>query len=410
MSADHRVRVSGVLGSLLFPAIGVIAGVTAFAVLYFGWPAVIPGLDAPRQAPRPQATDRAGAGPSAVRGLQVVAGDGAITVSWQPPADASAAAAYVVEAVPDDGDLETRRCATTARSCVVGGLTDGALYNVAVRTEDDAGALSAPQRAEETPRPDLLVASSSALWLDAADPATLDLASAWPAAGTAALASPASGAMSGAVGSVLRWHDKSGRGIVASQPAAAARPLLSVLGKRAALMFAGAQNLTFDGSQLPSGSTESTAFVVVREDDPHAPSSCFAHVLAWGANRTGQARAVLKGCSTNMAYLDTFDTWTAMKPAKPWPTGQVALLTATVTRSAVEVRMNRRPDYTWPIPAATPLVTGIRQAAAIGGAPWWRDSAGWIGLIGEVIVLSGPLGTGDRNRVEQYLARKWGIP
>jgi hypothetical protein len=167
--------------------------------------------------------------------------------------------------------------------------------------------------------------------------------------------------------------------------------------------------MTFDGSGLPSGSTSSLVFVVVQLDDPHPAASCFEHVLAWGSAQPGAARIIHKGCETPWAFTETYGTYTAMKPTRPWPVGRMAMLSANITKHGVDVRMNGSPDYSWKAPANVPTNTVPQKTAMIGGAPWWGAQAGWPGLIGEVIVLSGEISTTERGKVEQYLIRKWNI-
>jgi hypothetical protein len=376
----------------LFPAVGVVAGVVAFTILYLVWPADVAGPVSGRAAASSAArsTETPLSGLAQVRDLKAVTGSRAVTVSWTalsgPPG-----ISYVAKAVPEDAQLETRTCTTSAGSCVIDGLTNGAPYTIEVRIQDGDGALSAPQLAAATPRPDILASESSALWLDADDTSAFG--------GSAATAGAP----------VSEWHDKSGRGSVVTQAATTAQPLVAVLGKRRALKFSGSQSLAVADSRLPSGTDPSTVFVVVRLDDVDAAKSCFEHVLAWGSAQPGAARILHKGCSTLMAYVETYGTGTTITPTKAWPIGRTALLSASITKSGLDVRMNGSPSYSWTAPADVPTNTASHQPFTVGGALWWGGSAGWVGLIGEVAVLSGAVSPADRNDVEQYLVRKWSI-
>ncbi|MER7278454.1 fibronectin type III domain-containing protein [Dactylosporangium sp. NPDC000244] len=80
--------------------------------------------------------------PDAVTGVSVVAGDGSVTVSWQPPGILRAGVTgYTVTANP--GGLS---CTTTGTSCTVAGLTTGTGYTVTVQATGPGGdaPLSAP--------------------------------------------------------------------------------------------------------------------------------------------------------------------------------------------------------------------------------------------------------------------------
>ena len=83
----------------------------------------------------------------APRGVRVVAGQGLVTVSWQPPSDngGSKVTKYVVTAIPG-----ARTCSTSGSSCRVTGLSGGKTYtfNVVARNGSGAGepATSKPVR------------------------------------------------------------------------------------------------------------------------------------------------------------------------------------------------------------------------------------------------------------------------
>ncbi|WP_322767505.1 fibronectin type III domain-containing protein [Frankia sp. Cr1] len=390
MMVDHASRKPRSSEKLLFPVVGVVTGLLTFAGLQFLWPlkAAAPKASetiataAPTQQPQKS-------GPLPVLDLRTDTGNGAVTVSWT--ISSGVQGSYITKAIPEDKKLETRECTTLARSCVIDGLTNGASYTIEVRSEDNERALSAPRLSQAMPHPDILASESSALWLDANDTSTVGDSAAEPG-------SP-----------VSKWRDKSGRGYVAAQTEPPAQPLVTTLGKLRALKFSGNQNLTFGDSRLPSGSEPSTLFVVARLDDPNAAASCFEHLLAWGSAQPGGARIVYKGCSTPMGYVETYDTNKTMQPTKEWPVGKMALLSATVTKAGIGVRMNGSPSYSWATPSDVQTNTAPRQTVMVGGAPWWKTQAGWVGSIGELVVLSGEISTGQQAEVEQYLIRKWSI-
>jgi hypothetical protein len=318
-------------------------------------------------------------------GLRVVAGDGSARVSWTAPAGVRGPR-YVVSAVPDNTALPQSGCVTAALSCVIGGLADGVTYTVRLDAGDAAGAVIAPALAEVTPYPAVLASRASALWLDADDiPA---------AAGTP----------------VSFWPDGSGQGNNARQAQAGNQPVLSTLGSHKAVRFSGSQNLLMDGDRLPSGTTPSVIFAVAQLDDPRAAADCYEHLLSWGTAITGEARMIYKGCSTTLAYAETFNTYPLMHPRYAWPQGRPVLVTAEITGSGISVWMDGSLDYSWRNPPGVVTDTVPQETAMVGGALWWGDSDGWVGRIGEIVVLSGNVSAQNVRTVDEYLLRKWGIP
>ena len=74
---------------------------------------------------------------NAPRGVRVVAGQGSVTVSWQPPSDngGSKVTKYVVTATPG-----ARSCSTSGSSCRVTGLSGGKIYTFSVVARNGVGA------------------------------------------------------------------------------------------------------------------------------------------------------------------------------------------------------------------------------------------------------------------------------
>jgi hypothetical protein len=374
MLPDRRRGGSRGEGRFLFPVVGAVTGLLIFLAFSF----ILPS----------GAGDANGAEAGMVKvpapGLSVVAGDGSGRVSWTALAGVRGPR-YVVAAVPDNTALPQPGCVTTALSCVIGGLADGVTYTVRLDAADAAGAVIPPAWAEVTPYPAVLTSRASALWLNADGiPA---------AAGTP----------------VSFWPDGSGQDNNARQAQAGNQPVLSTLGSHKAVQFSGSQNLLLDGGRLPSGTTPSVIFAVARLDDPRAATDCFDHILAWGANTTGEGRMIYKGCRTTLAYAETFNTNPLMHPRYAWPREQPVLVTAEITGSGVSVQMDGSPDYSWRNPPGVVTDTVPQETAMVGGAPWWGDSYGWVGLIGEIVVLSGNVSAGSVRAVDGYLLRKWGI-
>ena len=363
-------------GKFLYPLVGAVTGLLIFLALYLAMPSSASDTGSAVSAARPAQVQA----PT----LSVVAGDGSVRVSWAMLADVHAPR-YLAEAVPDNMALPRSSCVTTGLSCVISGLTDGVTYTVRVDATDAVGAVTPSAWAQATPYPAILTSSSSMLWLNADDiPA---------AAGT----------------QVLFWPDESGQNNNATQSQPAHRPVLSALGSHKAVQFSGKQNLLVDGERLPSGATPSVIFAVAQLDDPNAATDCFEHLLAWGVGAAGEARMIYKGCATTLAYAETYNTYSLMHPRYTWPQAQPVLVTAEITGSGISVWLDGSFDYSWKNPQGVVTDTHLQKAAMIGGAPWWGDSDGWVGEIGEIGILSGNVSAEQINAVDEYLLRKWDI-
>jgi hypothetical protein len=362
-------------GGFLFPLAGVATGLLTFVAFYFLVPVHGDATGVRLEAGPVQLT----AGQ-----LNVVAGAGSALVSWTAMPGVHNPR-YTVWAVPNNTALPESTCVTTGLSCTVGGLTNGVTYAVRVGVANAAGTMDPSAPVEVTPYPAILKSHASVLWLNADN---------IPAApGT----------------QVNFWPDASGQGNNAMQAAAAVEPTLSTLGSNKAVQFSGSQNLVLNGDRLPLGATPSVIFAVAQLDDPLAATDCYDHVIAWGTSQTATARMLYKGCHTALASVDTFNTNALMHPVNAWPEGVPTLVTAEISGFSATVMMNGALDYTWQIPPDVATNTQPQATAMVGGAPWWGDTDGWIGKIGEIVVLSGNVSAVDINAVDEYLLHKWGI-
>jgi hypothetical protein len=184
--------------------------------------------------------------------------------------------------------------------------------------------------------------------------------------------------------------------------------VLSTLGSHKAVQLSGVQNLVLDGSSSASGSTPIVIFFVMELDESGAATDCFEQLLTLGTAQTGEAKITGKGCPATLTYAEAHSI-TLIHPRYTLPQGKPALVTAEITESAVSVWMNGSFDFSWS--NSQGVVDSMPQSATlISGAPWLGVLNGWVGRIGEIVILSGNSSTENARGVDQYLLRKWDIP
>lgn len=217
---------------------------------------------------------------------------------------------------------------------------------------------------------------TTALWLDASDSATITEIS----------------------GAVSQWNDKSPTGSVCSQSAPSSRPVVS------AAALNGLNVITFDGSGdfLTSNASignssgaELNIFVV------GAQSSGTNGVFL--SNRKASATegwTLRNNSTTQMTY---FHVGGSPSLTKTTPTGAYI---CEVERDGLSVALGSNGDFD--SPSSISSYSGTSQALVLGaengGAASRLD-----GYIAEVVVSSGLLTLSDRQKVEGYLAWKWGL-
>ena len=334
--------------------------------------------------------------------VAVQPGDGTATVAWER---ARAGADGVVTVTPEDPALAVATCvsAAPATGCTVDGLTNGATYSVTVafRTAGRTGPASSP--VTTVPYPALLSGSSLALWLDAADGATLlksslcegeAVSAGAPGPAVTADATARSGIDGPEVGC---WTDKSPRHNDASQTAIDARPRsVSVAGRRQ-LAFVSRQSMSLARpADLPVGGAPSTVFVTALVGRPVAPGPRVA--LYWGAaDGRGAGRTVAKAEGNRRASVGVDVAGTSPGSWGREPTVVVGRYDASTVRA--------RLDGSDADVLEADLDTG--SDVAYVGRDW--GGHGWLGDIGEVIVFDRILTDAEVNTVEDYLYRKWGV-
>lgn len=209
----------------------------------------------------------------------------------------------------------------------------------------------------------------TALWLDANDTSTITLNGS----------------------TVSQWNDKSGNGRNAVQATAANQPTYStaVLNGKNVLTWPDALNNRF--METSASFATQDVFVVARYRDGTQSSFLAAYQGVFGGAGTGSYIGLI-GDSPDKWY--TFCDFGQLRrnggAAQTVSTGVTAL----------------------PLPPA--LLNANRPAGAItasfcvGNDRTLALNRGWSGIMGEIIVLSSIAGTETRQRIEGYLAWKWG--
>ena len=219
-----------------------------------------------------------------------------------------------------------------------------------------------------------------ALWFDATDSSTITLSS----------------------GSLTQWNDKSGNG----------RNLTAVFAN--ATVSSAYQNglnvFNFSGNAL----YRTAADTAVYPQDVYiiiALKSTTAHVdvLGVGATNTGNFNSLTFGEYTASRWHNGSDYYNRT-PNCISPTNETStsflLIQWSIANGNYLIRRNgtqlvQTATYSWTLPAGSIFQIGYRHPD--------NNGVNFSGYIGEIIVFNNQIGTTDRQRVESYLAQKWGL-
>lgn len=219
---------------------------------------------------------------------------------------------------------------------------------------------------------------TTALWLDAADASTITESG----------------------GAVSQWDDKSGNARNAAQATEANRPTLLAngIGGKPSLQFDGVDDYLINAAAgLPLGSSARSLFVVYR---PLVLTGANSVVSQGEFNSTGQWFALqFRQTPSGDPYFAGFNA--------DLSSGDAITLDskiAGVTYNGTNVILYK--NGTLKSSAARTLNT-TGNTFSVGSSPGQAEFAN--GLIGEIVMTSSVLSTLDRQRVESYLAHKWGL-
>jgi hypothetical protein len=221
--------------------------------------------------------------------------------------------------------------------------------------------------------------ATTALWLDAADATTITEAS----------------------GVVSEWSDKSGNGYDVSQATPGARPVVSAAAQNGldAIAFDGTDDLLTTSVNFPiTGNSEFAIFLAGKP----ALGSTEGIVVGWGANgvlegvgTTRGALAYMGGNNYNMSTLLAEDT--PVQTAYTKTPGAIDATSAWFKNGASNDGTGH--STSTPNTIARPFVVGRLNEFA-----FFQEGETY-----EVVVLDYAPDTATRQRIEGYLAHKWGL-
>ncbi|MCU0273185.1 MAG: fibronectin type III domain-containing protein, partial [Acidimicrobiales bacterium] len=306
--------------------------------------------------------------PTAFTGQAV--GETSVRLQWTGPEAGYGVTDYVVEYLPPSGSWTTFADGTSdATTATVTGLTANTAYGFRVAAVGAGGTSAWSSTVTVTPGPAWTPAALTdvAFWLDAADTSTLTLS------GT----------------SVAQWSDKSGSGNHAVQATAASRPTYdsAVQG----IHTTGAVWLGFS-QQVLAGTTSASMFLV-------------------GNQTGGQSSWGMMGCcgATHSPWSDgkLYDSFaSSSRPGAP----QALLFPSAGVRTALGYEQTGTELRFWQ------SGNSLGSAATTYAIPGVGVSQQRIGTmyatsyrLHEVVLVRRLLSTEDRQRLEGYLAHKWGL-
>jgi hypothetical protein len=317
--------------------------------------------------------------PGAPTSLVAQAGDTAVALTWNAPVNGgSPITDYVIEVRPSGGSWSTFADGTsTTTSAVVTGLTTGTTYDFRVAAVNALGTGATSTTATATPQPAWTPADLSAglgFWFDAADASTITLDG----------------------GAVSEWRDRSGNGRTAVQATAARRPVVEATGmnNRPAIHFDG----TDDQFSLPANAAQGTAFTLVTAFRPVSGPLYGEYPSAAGWTKNF--------IQVNGGRLQ-FDQWA---PDGGWAQTTTSFSNTSVVAAFDQTAANQRTIHTNGTSAAssTEVYAGTAPDQVLVGARGGTSPAWYSGRVGELLAVPNGLTTADRQRVEGYLAHKWG--
>jgi surface protein len=318
-----------------------------------------------------------GTAPGAPTALALSPSTGQLLASWTAPATTggSAITDYVVEVRTSPSGTWTVFAdgVSPATITTIGGLTDGATYDVRVRAVNTFGISSASTAATSTVLP-----SGLALWLDAADASTLTTSG----------------------GQVSQWNDKSGnarnvtQATTSLQPSATTqtmngRPVITFNGTTVLQDSSGISNrygITGDRTMIVVGRVRVAGAGGTLIDRSPATTNLFGLTSESGPRL--QVRDDANGQFQNLGTVSR-------------PAGTTLVLTATRSGSALTYYVSSALSASSTLTGTVtqPPISVGRHATAISTAD--QDVA-------EVLLFNRALTATEQANVEAYLASKWG--
>ncbi len=329
---------------------------------------------------------RTGAGTGAEAGLTFSAIGGTGQVSWAP----QPAGATTVEL--RDGAVSIDSCTTSGQSCSFRGLQDGTTYFAAVTHSRTGGGTTGPTVVATVAAPQTLASPATVFWLDAGEPTTLRGPDGLPAALGAEIST---------------WQDRSPAHRDAHAAPGPPLPHVAQIGTHTAVRLDSGLRFEASARGLPTAGQASIVLAVALSPSTAAPPSTCPGLIAWGAPDAGRGRYVQNRCPDHPAFAGAGLNEVSAPAARAWPPDQATLIMSRFAARHVQVSLNQQPASDWVLPGTQRLATTNGAIVTVGAT--WAPGSGWVGDLGEVIVLSSAATTDMVEQVSAYLARKWNV-
>lgn len=223
--------------------------------------------------------------------------------------------------------------------------------------------------------------SSLVLWLDAADVATIT---------------------KDGSNNVSDWNDKSSNEAHATQTSSSQKPDYesSGINSQGSLRFDGSNDeLDIPGLMGITGSQNRSVFAVFQQDHTGSDHA----IISLGTSSTRQSYHLVVRGSDNLGVGLWADDYNSATLSPGTAAAQAAAILDGTTRGDITLYLDGSPE----VATGTGVVnTANPGSSRIGSTHGFSE---FDGLIAEVIVYASALSTTDRQKVEGYLAHKWGI-
>lgn len=302
--------------------------------------------------------------PSAPLAVVAVNGDNQLTASWTAPASGPVTS---YSAAVSPGGLS---CTTTGISCAIAGLTNGVSYSVTVTATNGGGTGPASAAVTAIPYPAAVMSAANGmtLWLDGADPTTFVGSSDC----TGAAATTAIGC----------WKDKSGQTTANNfvQATSADQPTVGTWNGLGAADFADTSDVL---NSVSATANYLTVFVAADVTNTATYINMFSQSGQDYNVRIGSGAFRNKPVGNDWSFnpAGTLNWANGSKLANA--NGPVKIITSDQARSLKTF------------------------TASVSNALYGR---GVVGRVGDVVTFDKALSTAERRAVEEYLARKRGVP
>jgi hypothetical protein len=202
-------------------------------------------------------------------------------------------------------------------------------------------------------------------------------------------------------GAVSQWNDKSGNGRNATQATGATRPAFTTngLNSKSVISFIGSSssasqylNVTLDVYQ--------SAFILYTNTNAIAFTTPLGGIYDTAGDPVNTRGASYHGSSGSNAIFDSLYTRSETLNGQNFANG------TSISNGLSTARPTTPTFFSHVATTAFAAQNGLR---VIGSDSSAAGNRGITGLIAEIIMLAGPASTYDRQRIEGYLAHKWGL-